>query len=221
MIGKQFVGTQRFVQAGMSHSFFLDFDDLPAHIEKVALVGAASLPLLGEAFRLRLLAEAESCAYTPEEEFVGSGDKLVRQQMGSFESFQPGSAYLELQNAFQVWLEERLQSLPQSPFSTPLRFNSLSLQKYEQGSIGITPHRDGLRYINLISIFVIGGKGRFFVCADRSGREAVEIDAAPGNLILIRAPGFLREDIRPFHFVSEISCRRYSFGLRQLRPVSS
>ena len=217
MIGKQFVGAQCFVQAGMSHPFFLEVDDLTAHLEKVALVGAASLPLLGEAFRLRLLAEAESYAYTPEEEFVGSGDKLVRQQMGSFESFQPGSAYLELRDAFQAWLEERLQSLPQYPFSTPLRFNSLSLQKYEQGSIGITPHRDGLRYINLISIFVIGGKGRFFVCADRSGREAVEIDAAPGNLILMRAPGFLGEDIRPFHFVSEISRRRYSFGLRQLR----
>lgn len=187
----------------------------------VALVGAASLPLLSEAFRLRLLAEADSYTYTPEEEFVGSGEKLVRQQMGSFESFSPDSAYLELRDAFQAWLEKRLQSLPQSPFSTPLRFNSPSLQKYEQGSIGITPHRDGLRYINLIGIFVIGGQGRFFVCADRSGRKAVEIDAAPGNVILMRAPGFLREDRRPFHYVCEISTARYSFGLRQLRSAAT
>lgn len=217
MIGKQFVDVQRFLQAGMSHPTFLEVRDLTTHIEKVALVGAASLPLLSEAFRLRLLAEAESYTYTPEEEFVGSGEKLVRQQMGSFESFSPGSAYLELCIAFQVWLEERLQSLPQYPFSTHLSFNALSLQKYEQGSIGITPHRDGLRYINLICIFVVGGQGRFFVCADRSGREAVEIDAAPGVVILMRAPGFLGEDRRPFHYVSEISLRRYSFGMRQLR----
>ena len=133
-------------------------------------VGAASLPLLDEAFRLRLHAEAESYTYTPEEETVGSGDRLVRQQMGSFESFPPGSAYLDLRDAFQSWMDERLASLPQYPFASPLRFNSLSLQKYEQGSIGITPHRDGLRYINLICIFVIAGQGRFFVCADRSGQ---------------------------------------------------
>jgi len=204
----------------MSHPTFLEVDDLTAHLETVALLGAASLPLLSEAFRLSLLAEAESYTYTPEEEFVGSGEKLVRQQMGSFDSFSPGSAYLELRDAFQAWLEERLQGPPQSPFSTPPRFNSLSLQKYEQGSIGITPHRDGLRYINLIGIFVIGGKGRFFVCADRSGREAVEIDATPGVVILMCAPGFLGEDRRPFHYVSEISVTRYSFGLRQLRPAA-
>jgi hypothetical protein len=201
----------------MTRPFFLEVDDLTFLFEKVARVGAASLPLLGEDSRLRLLAEAGSYAYTPEEEYVGSGDKLVRQQMGSFEGFQPGSAYLELRDAFQAWLEARLQNLLHYPFSTPLSFNALSLQKYEQGSIGITPHRDGLRYINLISLFVIGGHGRFFVCADRSGREAVEIDAAPGNLILMRAPGFLGEDRRPFHYVSEISLKRYSFGLRQLR----
>jgi len=221
LIGRRFVDLQRFLQAGMSHPTFLEVDGLTAHLETVALVGAASLPLLGEAFRLRLLAEAESYTYTPEEEYVGSGDKLVRQQMDSFDSFSPGSGYLELRDVYQAWLEERLQSLPQSPFSTPLRFDALSLQKYEQGSIGITPHRDGLRYINLISLFIIGGKGRFFVCADRSGREAVEIDAAPGNLILMRAPGFLGGNLRPFHFVSEISRRRYSFGLRQLRSVAT
>jgi len=201
----------------MSSPYFLEIDHLTDHLEKVMLVGAASLPLLDESFRRGLLAEAESFTYTPEEEFVGSGERLVRQQMGSFESFPPGSAYLELRDAFQFWLEVRLQCLPQYLFPSPLHFNSLSLQKYAQGSIGITPHRDGLRYINLICIFVIAGQGRFFVCADRSGQEAVEIEATPGNVILMRAPGFLGEDLRPFHFVSEISATRYSFGLRQLR----
>jgi hypothetical protein len=203
----------------MSPPIFCDISDISALLEQVGRVGAASLPLLDEAFRLTLHAEAESYPYNPEEEYVGSGDRLVRQQMGSCESFPPGSAYLALRDAFQSWMDERLSSLPQYPFSSPLRFSSLSLQKYEQGSIGITPHRDGLRYINLICIFVIAGQGRFFVCADRAGREAVEIDAAPGNAILMRAPGFLGEDQRPFHFVSGVSLTRYSFGLRQLRPA--
>jgi hypothetical protein len=202
----------------MTHPYFRQVGDLTPQLEQVARLGAASLPLLDEAFRLTLLAEAESYTYKSEEEIVGSGDKQVRQHMGSFESFPPGSAYLALRDAFQSWLDERLSSLLQYPFSSPLHFSSLSLQKYKQGSIGITPHRDGLRYINLICIFVIAGRGRFFVCADRSGKEAVEIDAAPGNAILMRAPGFLGEDMRPFHFVSEVSLTRYSFGLRQLRP---
>jgi hypothetical protein len=204
----------------MSHPFFRDAGDLTAPIERIARVGAASLPLLEEAFRLRLWSEAEGYRYIPEEEFVGSGEKLVHQQMGSFESFPPGSAYLELQKAFQGWLDERLHNLSHYPFSSQLIFNSLSLQKYEQGSIGITPHRDGLRYINLVCVFVIAGQGRFFVCADRSGREALEIDATPGNAILMRAPGFKGEDVRPFHFVSEISLTRYSFGMRNLRSFA-
>lgn len=202
----------------MRRPVFFEKVDFSACFAKVAAVGAASISILDEAFRLILLAEAESYTYTPEEEYVGSGERQVRQQMGSFERFPPGSAYLALRDAYQGWLDERLHSLTPYPFSFPLRFNSLSLQKYEQGSIGITPHRDGLRYINLISIFVIGGQGRFFVCVDRSGRDAVEIDAAPGNVILMRAPGFMGEELRPFHYVSEISATRYSFGLRQLRP---
>jgi hypothetical protein len=204
----------------MSHPLFRQVGALTDELGQVARLGAASLLLLDEAFRLRLLSEAENYTYAPEEEFVGSGEKLVRQQMGSFGSFLPGSAYLELRDTFQSWLDERLHGLPHYPFSTPLRFDSLSLQMYAPGSIGITPHRDGLRYINLICIFVIAGQGRFFVCADRSGRDAVEIEAAPGNVILMRAPGFLGEDLRPFHFVSEISLTRYSFGLRQLRIAS-
>jgi hypothetical protein len=203
----------------MTQPFFRQFGDLTPVLEQVARVGAASLPLLDEAFRLRLHAEADLYAYTPEEEYVGSGDRLVRQQMGSCESFPPGSAYLALRDAFQSWMDERLSSLAQYPFASPLRFNALSLQKYAQGSIGITPHRDGLRYTNLICIFVIAGQGRFFICADRSGSGAVEIAATPGNLILMRAPGFLGEVARPFHFISEIGGTRYSFGLRQLRPA--
>ncbi len=177
------------------------------------------MPFLEENFRLSLLHEAEGYAYTPEEEYVGSGDKLVRQQMATFSDFPPGSLYLELWQAVQTWLAEQLAKLPEYPFSTPLHLNSLSLQQYEAGSIGITPHRDGLRYINLICLITVGGRGRFFVCTDRTGRGAVELDAAPGRLILMRAPGFMGQDIRPFHFVTEVSQRRYSFGMRQLRST--
>jgi len=92
------------------------------------------------------------------------------------------------------------------------------LQRYEEESIGITPHKDGLSYISLVCVFVIGGQGNFYVCSDRSGNNPIEIDASPGNVILMRAPGFLgSEDGRPFHYVTNIREPRYTFGLRQKR----
>jgi hypothetical protein len=109
-----------------------------------------------------------------------------------------------------------LAELETYPFETALNFNSMVLQRYEEGSLGITPHKDGLSYINLVCVFVIGGRGRFYVCSDRSGRDAKEVAASPGNVILMRAPGlFGAEDNRPFHYVTEIEETRYTFGLRQ------
>ena len=186
-------------------------------LQSVAQVGAASFPLLAERFRRALVDEAERYTYRPEEEVVGSGENQVRQQMSSCEDFPPDSQYRTLANAFQSWLDSCLESLPEYPFSNRLRFDSFSLQRYPSGSIGITPHRDGRRYINLICIFAIGGRGRFFICADRAGSAAVQIDASPGSVILMRAPGFLGSNLRPFHYVTGITGTRYSFGMRQLR----
>ena len=191
--------------------------DIEVVIQSIVTVGAASVPLIDESFRSALLDEAERYPYRLEEEYVGSGENQVRQQMGSCDDFPLNCQYRLLADAFQAWLDARLDSLRDYPFSSRLRFDSLSLQRYEPGSIGITPHRDGWRYINLICIFAIAGRGRFFVCADRAGNEAVEIAASPGNLILMRAPGFMRANLRPFHFVTDVTERRYSFGLRQIR----
>jgi hypothetical protein len=191
--------------------------DLDAVFQSVAKIGAASLPLLDDTFRRLLVAEAEQYSYRLEEEIVGSGENQVHQQLGSCEVFPAGSLFRLLSDSFQGWLDSRLDALPSYPFSTPLCFDSFSLQRYPAGSIGITPHRDGWRYINLICIFVISGKGRFYVCADRAGSAAVEIAALPGSVILMRAPGFLGANLRPFHYVTGITGERYSFGMRQLR----
>jgi hypothetical protein len=72
-------------------------------------------------------------------------------------------------------------------------------------------HRDS-------AIFVLRGRGRFIVCKDRTGRGAVDLPNAPGDLLLLRAPGFLlsTED-RPFHAVLDILEERLTFALRQRR----
>ena len=122
---------------------------------------------------------------------------------------------MRLQQEFQALMEEQLVKADAHPFATPLSFNSTVLQKYEPGTLGITAHRDSLRAINLVCIFNIAGQGQFYLCADRSGRDSQAIETTPGNVIFMRAPGFLGLQERPFHYVTNIQSTRYSFSLRQ------
>jgi hypothetical protein len=130
-------------------------------------------------------------------------------------SFPPGSGFRALREAFQALLENRLAPLPAHPFATPLCFNGSALHRYPPGRLGISPHRDSARSVNLIAIFVLEGRGRFFVCRDRDGRDVVDLPNAPGDLILLRAPGFMGADVRPFHGVADIAEQRTTFALRQ------
>ena len=172
-------------------AFFLPRNlDTASILKDLSSLGATSIRLIDEDFRETLLKEARDYTYEPEDEIVGSGGRVVRQQLSSFEDFPKDSDYILLKNSFQDLLEERLARLGTYPFEMALGFNSMVLQRYEEGSIGITPHRDGLSYINLVCVFVIGGQGSFYVCSDRSGNDSIEIDASPGNVIFMRAPGF-------------------------------
>ncbi len=202
---------------GMMEEIFVPSElDIGEILEQLSSVGATSVRILDEEFRLALLKEAEGYSYEPEDVIVGSRDRVVRQQVSSLGDFPDGSRFVLLKNSFQALLERCLAESGSHPFHTPLNFDSMVLQRYEKGSIGITPHKDGLRFVNLVCVFAIGGRGRFYVCSDRSGRDPREVDASPGNVILMRAPGlFSSEDNRPFHYVTDIRETRYTFGLRQ------
>ena len=189
-------------------------------ISELGTIGAISVPLLREDFRLALLQEAESYAYRPEAEVVGNGNQTVRQQLGSFTDLTAYTLYNQLRNAFQNHLNEQLATLNSYPFATKLDFNAMVLQKYVPGSIGITPHRDHSRYINLVCLFNIGGLGKFYLCDDRSGSHPKLIDSSPGSVIFLKAPGFLNSLERPFHHVSDIQTTRHTFGLRQTATTS-
>ncbi|HSS66365.1 MAG TPA: hypothetical protein VLS27_18185 [Gammaproteobacteria bacterium] len=177
--------------------------------------GALSLPLLNETFRHELLAEAQSVSFRPARESVGEGDRLVYQRMEVCNRFPRGSVFVALRDDFQALWDASFIECPDYPFETRVRFNDLMLQRYAPGEVGITPHRDRSGYRNVICLFVLAGRGRFGVCADRSGKNEREISNAPGEVILTRAPGFLGSNARPFHFVRDIVEPRYVFGLRQ------
>ena len=131
--------------------------------------------------------------------------------------FAQGSVFRELWGAFQTLLEQHLAQLPRSPFAREVRFTNAALHRYPPGPLGLSPHRDSARSINLVAIFVLRGRGRFIVCQDRRGRGAVDLPNAPNDLLLLRAPGFLGTEDRPFHAVLDILEERLTFALRQRR----
>lgn len=187
------------------------FDDPDNIARELAGVGACSVPVLGEPERERLLAEARGYAYRPRQEVAGK----VRQQLATFDDFSPDSAFLVLRDELRDALDASFAELPRYPFDTPLSFDELVLQKYDPGSIGITPHRDRSAYINLVCVVTLAGRARFYVASDRAATDPVSIDASPGTAILMRAPGFHPARPRPFHAVDRVEGPRFVAAMRQ------
>jgi dihydroneopterin aldolase len=193
-------------------SILHDFD-LNLALTTLEKVGGVSMPILSESYRRLLLEEAETYQYHKQPEIVGPAK--VREQLSSVKEFRPDSLFWQLKNDFQELFNSKLAKLATYPFQTPLNFNEMSLQLYEKDSIGITPHMDGLSILNVICVFILAGKARVAICDDRQGSDPKDLDTTPGNVILLRGPGFLNSDFRPFHFVSDVKERRIVFGLRQ------
>jgi hypothetical protein len=185
--------------------------DLRALIPEIDRSGAASVPIIDDATRLKLLQEAQSFTYTPQTEYLPNG---VREQLASYYDFPESSQCATLVRHIETILNDQAAACDPHPFSGPLVFNEIVLQRYEKDSIGITPHRDFARAIVLIGVIVLEGIGRFCTCDDRAGNGAREIPAEPGRLILMRAPGFLGSDFRPMHFLDRIISQRYTLGMR-------
>jgi hypothetical protein len=174
-----------------------------------------SIPLLTPSARQALQHEAESFHYVPEIKTTGTGDQIVRMEYSSCNQFPDVGLYPDFKQAFQTLMDEAIDRLDVYPFNTPLRFNELVLQRYAPGQLGLTPHRDSLRAINLIALVNLCGQAEFYRCDDRQGTNAVSLDTTPGNVIFLLAPGFLNTSVRPFHYLTNIRSTRYSLGLRQ------
>lgn len=191
----------------------LDFD-IEKIIEELCKNGGSSFSILNEERRLKLLEEAKRLAYIKQPEIVGRG--RVREELSSVIEFPDNSLFWQLRDNFTELLIRKLKiSQMMDIFEIPLIFNDMSLQKYEKQSIGITPHIDGKSRINLIFVFVLCGKADFAICRDRNGSSPKFLDTTPGNVIVLRGPGFFKSSFQPFHFVGNITEERIVFGLRQ------
>jgi hypothetical protein len=190
--------------------------DLTEVIRTLSRVGAVTVPgVLRDTGRQRLIEQTVQLPFTDQPAVVGPYG--VQQHYTAVTKFALGSVFRQLWGAFQTLLEQHLVQLPRPPFASPPRFTNAALHRYPPGPLGLSLHRDSARSINLIAIFVLRGRGRFIVCQDRTGRGAVDLPNAPGDLLLLRAPGFLSTEDRPFHAVLDILEERLTFALRQRR----
>ncbi len=191
--------------------------DLGEAVAALARDGATAIPILGEEFRTTLLDAARASRFRLARTLVGKGERLVQQRMEVCDEFPGDSVFRTLCGEFQALWDDYLVSEPAGPFEDRLEFNDLMLQRYSVGEVGITPHVDRTAYRNVVCLFVLEGQGRFYICDDRAGSGAREIPHAAGDVVLMRAPGFLGSEERPFHFVRDIRSPRYVFGLRHER----
>lgn len=195
--------------------FFISSLDGHALIRGLTTDGAVSVPLLTQAARHALLQEAETFDYNPRVETIGAGDRIVKTDYSDCDQFPEVGLYPAFKQALQALLDRACEDLERYPFSTPLKFTELVLQRYAPGQLGITPHRDSVKALNLIALVNLSGQADFYRCDDRQGTHAVQLDTTPGNVIFLRAPGFLNTSVRPFHFLTNVRSTRYSLGLRQ------
>lgn len=188
----------------------LHFDVLRI-LGKLDSEGAVSFPILSDSYRKALLEEAEMYEYKKQDEIVGPAK--VREQLSSVHKLFSGSLFYRLGQDFERIISRA--AIRSDTFATPLNLNEYVLQCYEKDSIGITPHLDFAQNVNMICIFILTGKARFALCDDRQKTNARDLDTTPGNVILMRGPGFMGSSFRPFHFVSDITERRVVCAIRQ------
>lgn len=187
---------------------------LAAALERLAVEDALSVTGLRPGAVPELVAASETLPYRRARPMIGEGEKAVYQDFDLCADLPKQSVFHALAAELEHLLAAALARTSAPLLTHAPRLNDLIVQRYETGSRGITPHRDHLRYEDLVVIIPLSGGARFFVCADRARDAAREVPAPVGHLVLMRAPGFAGSRARPFHFVTDVTERRISFGLR-------
>lgn len=195
-------------------AFVSDTHQVRYALLRLVAEGAVSLPLLTSKRLPRLLAATQTLPYRLGRLEVGSGKSVVRQDFDICMAPSKPNPLWDLAAELEEHLALALKGLRPPVLAGRLGFNDLVVQRYHPGSFGITAHRDHVRYTGLVALIQLSGDGRFFISDTRSGFGAREISWRPGELLLMRAPGFAGRKDRPFHYLSNIKIERYSIGLR-------
>lgn len=170
-------------------------------VEEVRLAGFARSPgALEPAWRLELLRELEGRTFQPLPEEVGPvrqrGEELV---VATGDADYPAVA--QLAAALRAALTAELEGIA---WLGQFVANQAVFVRYRGLGAGISPHRDHKRYAFLVAVFTLAGEAPFSVVGDRAGQHRLAgWMTAPGDLCLLRAPGFAgHDDGRPLHAVA-------------------
>ena len=119
-----------------------------------------------------------------------------------------------------VALKERTQQFIKKDLSTTLpslvdwEADELSFHLYDDKEVGLSRHRDNMRFIGLIAIIAVDGECDLVIT--HKG-EDIKLSVTPGDLCLLRAPGLINSDaeVRPEHSVQNLRSKtRLSMMLR-------
>jgi hypothetical protein len=157
----------------------------------------------------QLAAELAKGPYEPVEPVIGQ----VRQEA---ESFLVPVGHLERQYPVLASLCHELVRQVHTHGVREWVPNEVVIQRYQPGSVGITPHRDQRRYAQLVAVITVSGSAPFTLCRNREGDPIRTWQAEAGSLVLLRGPGLAgHPDGRPMHLVGgPISTPRTSIGIR-------
>ena len=124
-------------------------------------------------------------------------------------------------------LKERTQRLINglsslSPALADWQADELSFHLYDDQQVGLSRHRDNMRFIGLVAIIAINGQCDLVV---RHKDQDINLPVIPGDLCLLRAPGLVdcEAEVRPEHSVQNLKAdTRLSMMLRaNSRPTEA
>lgn len=183
-------------------------------LDTIRSEGGVSIPsyLTSEELK-QLLGELSLMKMTEQSEEVGPYS--VRQSFSSATRFITGGAFVRAYLHVESSINEWFSTITPPPLCSLFQCTDIVVQRYPPGPIGLSAHRDGASFANIIAVLVLEGSGRFAFCDDRNGSNPRSVRNEPGDLILMRGVGFDGSDFQPFHFVDSITSTRTTFAMRQ------
>ncbi|MEI6864065.1 MAG: hypothetical protein WCK46_01700 [Candidatus Adlerbacteria bacterium] len=188
-------------------------------VEDIKKYGAGTVPdFLKPDVRCNLLLELSQHAMVRQP--AEWGPHKVKQALKMVGLLPDGSMFLQVRDELAEWLNDKFSTVFPNHLSRPLCFTEMSVQTYDPGPVGVEPHYDGVSVINLIALLVLEGNGQFCTCEDRVGTITHPIRNEPGDLLLMRGPGFLGSPQQVLHRINNIAVKRTVVVFRHDVPVS-
>lgn len=189
----------------------------PRFFHELESVGAVSLRLVSAKFAQSLANSVSAYCFsqTPERE----GPRRVFQHFAACEEddIPPECLVRVFSRSVSDSLNKSVSMNRTNFFRPPLELNDHLLLNFPPGDLGLGAHRDHSKYVNLIVSLTLIGQAEFNLHETPDGAATTTFVCEPGIAVFMRAPGFLHEEVRPYHSVTAIGEERTSLVLKQRR----